>query len=109
KEAVATFRSAVEVEAHFPAAYSNMLLTMQYSSHYSEEVIFGESRRWEDLYGTDFRADHPNVAEPDRRLRIGYVSPDFRRHSVSYFLMGLFEHHSKIDESIVCYSDVLSP
>jgi protein O-GlcNAc transferase len=109
EEAIAAYLRAIKADPHFPDAYSNMLLTMQYSSRFSEEDIFRESGRWEDLFGTDLRIDHPNMPDPDRRLWVGYVSNDFRRHSVSYFLRELFEHHSRSDVSLVCYSDVLSP
>lgn len=108
EDAVATFRSVFAVDALHFAAHSNMLFTMQYSSHYSEETIYSESRRWDERFGTVLRFDHKNVPVIDRRLRVGYVSSDFRRHSVSYFLMELFKHHSKIEVSVVCYSDVLS-
>lgn len=30
----------------------------------------------------------PNVVDKERRLRVGFVSGDFRRHSVSYFIRG---------------------
>ncbi len=36
-----------------------------------------------------------NVPDPERRLRIGYVSSDFRLHPVSVFLLPLLEHHDR--------------
>ncbi len=45
--------------------------------------------------------------EPDRPLRVGFVSPDLRQHSVAYFLEPLLEH---LDGEVIrstCYS--LSP
>ncbi|MCC6301855.1 MAG: tetratricopeptide repeat protein [Gammaproteobacteria bacterium] len=41
------------------------------------------------------RRGHSNTREPDRRLRVGYVSPDFRHHSVAYFIAPVFEHHDR--------------
>lgn len=109
KEALAIYRKALESDSPASHVYSNMLMTMQYSPSHSPEEIFAESRRWEKLYGGKVRMNHTNVPDPDRTLRIGYVSPDFRRHSVSYFLRALFSHHSKTNVSIFCYSDVPAP
>ncbi len=40
---------------------------------------------------------------PERRLRIGYLSPDFRKHSVAYFLQGLLAAHDRQQVEIFCY------
>lgn len=49
---------------------------------------------------------HTNTPEPDRRLRIGYVSADFCRHSVSYFIEPLLKHHHRDRFEIYCYASV---
>lgn len=41
---------------------------------------------------------------PERRLRIGYLSPDFRKHSVAYFLQGLLATHDRQQVEIYCYA-----
>jgi predicted O-linked N-acetylglucosamine transferase (SPINDLY family) len=46
---------------------------------------------------------------PGRRLRIGYVSPDFRGHPVGHLLVPLFTHHDRRQIEIVAYSDVRAP
>jgi protein O-GlcNAc transferase len=107
--AVEAYRKAMESDPRLSIAYSNLLLTMQYSPHYSEEEIYKESRRWEQLHCGEPKSDHRNNREPFRRLRVGYVSPDFRCHSVSYFLQALIDNHSRSEVAIVCYSDVIVP
>jgi predicted O-linked N-acetylglucosamine transferase (SPINDLY family) len=44
-----------------------------------------------------------------RRLRIGYVSPDFRRHSVAYFLEPLLRAHDHASVEVFCYAQVAQP
>lgn len=109
EKAVETFRKALESDPRLSIACSNMLLTMQYSSSYTAEELFRESLNCEQLFGGSRRGEHPNDPDPSRRLRIGYVSPDFRRHSVSYFFQSLIYNHSRSEVAIVCYSDVLVP
>ncbi len=42
--------------------------------------------------------------DPDRRLRIGYVSPDFRAHSVGMFIEPILREHDRDRFDIHCYS-----
>ncbi|MCH7555587.1 MAG: hypothetical protein IIC08_06315 [Proteobacteria bacterium] len=52
---------------------------------------------------------HTNDRDPERRLRIGYVSPDFRRHSVSHFLDPLIAGHDRRRFEVFCYAQVAIP
>jgi len=47
----------------------------------------------------------PNTREPDRPLRVGFVSPDFRQHSVSFFVESLIERIDRKAFQILCYSN----
>jgi predicted O-linked N-acetylglucosamine transferase (SPINDLY family) len=71
-------------------------------------AIAEEHRRWNHLHARplgQFIQSHANDRSPERRLRIGYVSPDFREHSVAFFLAGLLEHHDPFVTEVFCYSD----
>lgn len=48
---------------------------------------------------------HDNVARSlQKKLRIGYISPDFREHSVSYFLPPLLRHFDGEQFIVFCYA-----
>ena len=49
---------------------------------------------------------HWRQPDPDRRLRIGYISPDFRRHSCSFFIKPLLENHHHDQFEIFAYAEV---
>ena len=106
--AVAEFRRAIELRPDAAAWHSNLLLTLQCSPSQDQATLFREHQMW----AVRHAAAVPRVAtqkrerESDRKLRIGYVSPDFREHSVAYFLEGILAHHNKEAFEIVCYSDV---
>lgn len=55
--------------------------------------------------------DRPQPYDPrsDRRLRVGYVSPDFHRHSVSFFVEPLLRAHDAGEVEVFGYSDVAQP
>jgi predicted O-linked N-acetylglucosamine transferase (SPINDLY family) len=55
------------------------------------------------------RQSFANTREPERCLRIGFVSPDFRRHSVSYFFEPLLAHHDRAALDVFCYAEVARP
>src|SRR5204863_3868048 len=65
-------------------------------------------RKWAEPLAKDIVA-HSNDAAPNRRLRIGYVSPDFRTHCQSLFTVPLFSAHDRQQFEIVCYADVGNP
>ena len=73
--------------------------------------LYEEHRRWGRLHGPSSlaRTSHPNDRDPDRRLRVGYVSPDFCGHSVAYFFESLLEGHDPSQVETFGYGHVLSP
>ena len=48
---------------------------------------------------------HENVRDPHRRLRVGFVSHDFGRHPVGYFLIRVLENLGRAQWEIICYCD----
>ena len=55
------------------------------------------------------QTDHANDPDPERPLRVGYVSADFRNHSVASFFEPLLSHHDPAGFHVVCYADVHRP
>lgn len=110
-EAVLTLRKALDMDPGMEAVHSGLLLAMNYSSNFSADDIFQESCRWDHSFcsGVTTVPAFPNIPNKDRRLRIGYVSPDFRVHSVSFFCPSLFEWHDRSEVEVFCYSNVSQP
>ena len=90
--------------------HRNLLFTLNYQPGADPHLVCQEHRRWarkhEHLSAT---ATHGNDPDPARRLRIAYVSPDFRNHAVAYFLRPLFEHHDPARVEIFSYAQVEKP
>jgi protein O-GlcNAc transferase len=108
-EAVAAYRQAIALRPDYAGAYSNLVYALHFHPGYDAQAIAEEHRRWNRQHAEPLRQfiqPHNNPPHPDRRLRVGYVSADFRNHSVSRFLLPLLRHHDHSAFEIICYSDV---
>lgn len=90
-----------------PAMHSNLLLSLNYDVTATAEEILGEHQRWGRMHSPTHpnRKDFPNSRDEERKLRIGYVSPDFRRHPVAYFMEPILAAHNHTAFDVYCYSD----
>jgi predicted O-linked N-acetylglucosamine transferase (SPINDLY family) len=111
-EAIAAFRQAIRLDPDLAGADSNLILTLHYHPGYDGKMIQEELRRWNRQHAEPLKKliqPHTNNRDPDRRLRIGYVSPDFRDCVVAPSLLPLLRHHDHRQMEIFCYANVLKP
>ena len=108
--AVASFRRALEIRPDYADAYSNLLFLYAHRALIAPEEYLAQARGWERVCvpAQERAAARSRVfARPPlagRRLRIGYVSGDFRLHAVSYYLEPLFVHHDRTRIELFAYS-----
>lgn len=108
-DGILTLRRAVRLDPTDAKAHSNLLMVMNYSQRSTQASLYRESRRWERFHGRHVAIGAGSRVPGERsRIRIGYLSPDFRRHSVAYFFLPLLEHHDRTQFEIFCFSDVAS-
>jgi len=106
--AIAAYRKAMAIDPDLAEANSNLVFSHYYREDFSGTQILEEARNFAQHYELNaFKFNFYNVPERGRRLRIGYVSGDFRRHSVGYFLEPLFLNHDKSAVEIYCYANNL--
>jgi predicted O-linked N-acetylglucosamine transferase (SPINDLY family) len=106
-ESIAEFRQAVALEPSYAEAHSNLIFTMHYHPGFDAVTIAEEQRRWNLQHAEPLRKTirpHSNDRDPDRPLRIGYVSPDFRDHVVGRCLVPIFQNHNREKFEIIAYS-----
>jgi protein O-GlcNAc transferase len=109
--AVEQYRAAVTLDPNNPVAHSNLVYALSFQS-FDGACVLSEARRWNERWTPTVagpRAPAPRAREPVRRLRIGYVSADFRDHCQALFLMPLLSNHDHGDFEIFCYSNVRRP
>src|SRR5262249_44839321 len=79
---------------------------------YDANAILTEHRRWNTQFAKPLGDALPppdNERSPQRRLRVGYVSPDFRSHPIGRFLLPLLEAHDHACVEVFCYSSLNAP
>jgi predicted O-linked N-acetylglucosamine transferase (SPINDLY family) len=86
-------------------ARSARLVALQYLGTSSPERIFAEHRQFGNALPPSPPRMVPAAGEPGRRLRIGFLSPDLHRHSVSFFLEPLLKHLDRESFDILLYHD----
>lgn len=106
-EAIDCFRKAVALEPTDAAAHGNLAYALSFQSTEGGPIL-EECRRWNDRHAAPLQSEiraHPGADDrsPHRRLRIGYVSPNFRDHCQSLFTIPLLSHHDHAGFEIFCY------
>lgn len=106
QQAVAHFRKAVEIKSKFWAhAHSNLLYTLHYMTE--GEMVFLEHQRFNEYHAMPLNKliqSHTNDRDLEKKLKVAYVSADFRKHSVAYFLEPILAHHHRDQFEIFCYA-----
>lgn len=91
--------------------HSHMLLNLHHLPDVDPKWIVGEHRRWAQIHAAQDKAasNHDNVPDPGRKLRIGYISPDFRMHPVGCFVWPLVNDHNSAEFEVFGYGNVAKP
>ena len=92
-----------------PWLHSNLLFCLSYDGEISGEAFFAEFRRWEAMHArAAYRSIQPPVVvpEPERRLRIGWISADFREHPVARNVIGILEQRDRAGFEAVLYASL---
>ena len=108
-EAEAALRKAIELAPDENISRSNLVFLLGYRSEEAPGEIYAEARQFR---GPSASNPTPIAARPmtgNRRLRIGYLSPDFRSHSVATFIEPVLAAHDSKRVEVFCYANVARP
>jgi len=103
--AIAAFRRSLAIAPNQSEVWSNLLLTLNCSARVVPEAIAAEHRAFGEHFAR-LLPPLPPYAEPraaGRRLKVGYVSADFRKHAVATFFEPLLEAHDAARFEVFCY------
>jgi predicted O-linked N-acetylglucosamine transferase (SPINDLY family) len=105
--AIDVFRQTIEWMPDRVEAHDNLIYALHFLAGASPSQITEEQRRWNARFADPIRQliqPQTNDRDPDRRLRVGYVSPDFWDHVVGRNILPLFREHDRGRVEIFCYS-----
>jgi protein O-GlcNAc transferase len=106
--AIKAYRTSIRFKPDNMIAHDNLLFCLNYHPDYSSRAIFEELVHWNRLHAEPlkkFIQPYVNDRDPERRLKIGYVSGDFREHVVGRNLLPLFKAHHHESFEIFCYTN----
>jgi protein O-GlcNAc transferase len=109
-EAVTAYRQAVELIPDSPSVHSNLVYAVCFDPGYDAQKILDEAKRWADRHESPLigsQRPHEIDRDPDRKLRIGYVSGDFRNHVIGRNVLPILEHHDHDRFEIHCFSTLV--
>ncbi len=106
EEAAACFRKALEIDPALNIAHINLIFIMILLESVRPEEVYAEHVAWAKIHADPLLAQaepHHNSREPERRLRLGYLSADFRQHALSYFIEPALAQHDGTAFEVFCY------
>jgi protein O-GlcNAc transferase len=105
-EAIAALQRAVDLDPKNSGFASNLVYSQHFLPGMDGQQILRKHLDWNDRHVRPLRSSirpHDNSRDPDRKLRIGYVSPDFRKHVVGRNILPLIRDHDRDHFEIFCY------
>ena len=112
EEAIGEARAALALNPDAPAAHSDLLRMLNYADGQDPAAVYRQHRAWGERHARPLEAaapPHRNDPDPARRLRVGFVSPYFRKHAMTFFFESVAEHHDREKLEIILYADVAQP
>jgi|GEM_PF-272320 len=106
-EADSLYAKALQHQPDYMSAFSNRLFTANYRADLTLDQWFGLYQDYALQFEAPLRPswpEHQNDRDLTRRLRVGYVSADFKDHSVAKFLEPVLAQHDRNQVEVVCFS-----
>ena len=105
-DAVRCYREALRLDPEDANIASSLACGLIYEEDCTPQAVFEEHRRWGERYAARYyplAPKPPREPDPARRLRVGYLSPDFRRHPVTALFLPVIERHDPAAVETFCY------
>jgi protein O-GlcNAc transferase len=106
-EAKACHRRALQIKPDFVDAHTNLIFALDLSTSEDVASLQAERKTWGERHASPLfqQRTFSNTLDPERRLRIGYVSADFRHHAASRVFEGMLFYFDRQQYDIFAYSN----
>lgn len=105
-EAIGVFQEGLGKHPNSALMHGNLLFALHYTPEVLPDTIHRAHLVWDERHARPLLPAQPrftNDRTPGRRLRVGYVSPDFCTHSCAYFSEPLLRGHDPSTVEVFCY------
>jgi len=114
QEAMAAHKRAAEIAPQPDAAWDNYLRDVGFLTDLDPLFVKNEHENWAATFLKTIdqklvRTSHKNEKNKEKTLKVGLISPDFRLHSVTYFIEPLLRQADRNKLQLFCYSNVHAP
>jgi predicted O-linked N-acetylglucosamine transferase (SPINDLY family) len=107
-EALDSYHQSRKARPDHPEAWSNALVTMNADPAITAREAFEAHREFGRRFGAPAPSPAPSLANRrPGRIRVGYVSADFRSHALAAFIEPVFAHHDRALVETTAYSNAL--
>ena len=100
---------SVKLDPNSFSYLESLLFDLNYSSDMTAEEIFEYYEQFDKKFGLPLKHKRNTFAQPKiqkNKLKIGYVSPDFKRHSVQSFLLPTLAHHNHDKFEVFAFAEL---
>lgn len=111
EEAIAHYQKALALAPNYADTNSSLLMAHNYLIDQDAKSIYLEHLKYAQRFEAPLRTSHQphcNDRSLGRRIKVGYVSSDFRKHAVAHFIEPVLRHHDQEKFEIYCYSNSLT-
>jgi len=105
-KAIQDYNKAIQLKPDYMNAYNSLLMSLNYSSELTQHKIFQKHIEFDKQFGLKTLKNTQSVIfnkTNNIKLRVGYISGDFRNHSVAYFFEPLLKSHDRNFVEVYCY------
>jgi len=103
---IGLFQKAVALDSNHLLARFNQAFAFNYSFSAASEQIFQAHRQageWLESQAKPASWAVPRQAQSTRRIRLAYLSSDFRKHSVAHFILPVLRQHERARFEVFVY------
>ena len=110
EEVIVALRRAHAIAPDDTVVHSNLIFALTYVAEGDDNRPEIEARRWGARHAPPRPAPiFANSRDPERRLRVAYLSTDFRSHPIAHNATALFSGHSRDQVEVMAYSATATP
>ena len=96
----------IKINPNYPDAFTEYLLISNYISSISQEEYFKQTLEFDRLLNTEIKPLIKIDKNIKKKIKLAFLSPDFKTHSVSFFLKDFLSKINKNDFEILAFSNL---